>query len=95
VVARIEDQRMTLSYRDKGTTGTQLEVITGSIVIGSLRKESLSAVAGLAMLWRWTLYVSAAPQGMHHHGSADSREQAQADIERHWTMWVKAAGLSV
>jgi hypothetical protein len=31
-----------------GTSGTQLKVLTGSIVIGSVRKEFLNAVAGMA-----------------------------------------------
>lgn len=84
---------MPLSYRDKGTSGTQLEVISGTLVIGSVRKEVLSAAAGQGMLWRWTLYVSAAPPGFQHHGMADTCDQAKAELESSWMMWVQAARL--
>lgn len=84
---------MSLSYRDKSTTGTQLEVISGTLVVGSLRKDVLSAVAGHGLIWRWTLFVSTQPPGFQHHGIADTCDQAKGDMERNWLMWVKAAGL--
>lgn len=67
-------------------------MISGTLVIGSVRKEVLSAVARHGMLWRWTLYVSAAPPGFQQHGMADTCDEAKADIERNWMMWVEAAG---
>ena len=87
---------MPLTYKDRGSSQTQLEVVSGDWR-GSLQKDFSSAMTGGRQLWHWTLYVGTHPgsplRGFRHHGSGDSRETAQADLEKMWALWVKAAGL--
>ena len=53
---------MPLTYRDRGTSGTQLDVVAGSLVVGSIRKVpmSLRLGGGRTEQWEWTLFISAA-----------------------------------
>jgi hypothetical protein len=52
---------MPLVYRDKGTSGTRWAVVSGSLVIGSIRTNTLSVVVDQQVAWDWTLSISAAP----------------------------------
>ena len=89
---------MPLTYRDRGTSGTQLEIVSGTVAVGSLRKDVLSISAGNSERWSWTFYIDAFIEerldGFNKHGSAGSREGAQADIERNWQRWLDAAALA-
>ena len=82
-----------LTYRDRGTSNTQLSIVSASLVVGSLRKDVLSIAAGKVESWSWTLYVDSGPDGFKKHGSASNRDSAKADIERNWQLWIDAAGL--
>ena len=88
---------MPLTYKDRGSSQTQLEVVSGNLAMGSLRKDFSSAMTGGRQVWHWTLYVGTHPgsplPGFRHHGSGDSRETAQADLEKNWARWLNAAGL--
>jgi len=84
---------MSLTYRDRGTSGTQWEVVTGNLVIGSIRKNTPSLMANKQPAWDWTLNVSAAPPGFLHHGRSDTLEEAKAQLERNWRAWLDGAGL--
>jgi hypothetical protein len=79
-----------LTYRDKGTSDTQLEIIS-ELPIGSVGKNVLSIAAGRAVTWSWTLRLDAAPPGFQRHGVAD--KCTKAGVERNWRMWLDAAGL--
>jgi hypothetical protein len=89
---------MPLTYRDRGTSGTRLEIVSGTVAVGSLWKDVLSIGAGDSEHWSWTFYIDAFIEerldGFNKHGSADSLESAQADIERNWQTWLKAARLA-
>lgn len=87
-------QKLSLVYLDKGTSGTQLAVMSGELAIGFISKGVLSVVAGRAVCWHWTLYLSAAPRGFQHHGNADTLEEAKAQVEKNWQLWCAAAGLA-
>jgi hypothetical protein len=84
---------MPLTYRDRGTGDTQLDVLCGEIVIASVRK-SFSVVAKQEPYWQWTFNFTARPPGFELHGSAASREIACLAVERNWEAWLTAAGLT-
>ena len=42
---------MTLTYRDQGINGTQLDVLCGDIVIANVYKPTLSSVAHGDLYW--------------------------------------------
>ena len=76
---------------------TQLEVIPAGLAVGSLRKDFKSVMSRSNEVWHWTLYVSTHPgsplPGFRHHGSGDSRETAQADLEKMWGFVGYSGGL--
>jgi hypothetical protein len=82
-------------FRDKGTSGTQIDVRSGSISVGHIGKEMFSEMAGGSPRWRWYLKIDhdAAPKGFVRDGYVDGLEQARASIEHNWQTWLKAAGL--
>ena len=84
---------MELVYRDRGLSGTQIDVICGDLVIAAVYKRTLSVVAGQEYFWSWTFFVTAAPPGFEHHGTAASSEIACLAVERNWETWLAAAGL--
>jgi hypothetical protein len=71
---------MPLTYRDRGTSGTQLDIMSGNEVIGSLWKAVLSATTGGAARWHWTWHAGPG-SGPQQHGTADSADEAKAAIE--------------
>jgi hypothetical protein len=85
---------MTLAYRDRGTSGTQLDVMSGEVRIATLWKNVMSITAGSSEDWRWTFTLSAGPPGFAVHGTATSKSEAQAELESTWLRWINAAGLS-
>jgi hypothetical protein len=50
-----------------------------------------SVIAGGAVTWSWTLYVSAAPSKIH--GGAESLDEAKAVVDQGWQNWLDTAGL--
>ena len=82
-----------LEYRDMGTSGPRLEIISGTLVIGHIRKLTLSVMASHEERWSWHFVMMAGPPGFQQHGTADTCEEAKAGAERHWEAWLKAAGL--
>ena len=82
---------MTLTYRDKGSSGTQLEVLSGTVVVARLWKAVLSRMADQDARWSWTW--ESGPTLEHRHGTADTIEEAKAILELQWLTWLKAAGL--
>jgi len=83
---------MPLTYRDRGTTGTQLDVMSGDVRIGRISKDVLSLATVVS--WSWTIYIDAGPPGFMRHGSADTGEEAKVGFERNWQLWLTAAGLA-
>jgi hypothetical protein len=83
---------MTLIYRDRRTSGTQLDVISGQAVVGFLWKAVLSVSSGGTARWSWTWHAGPA-SGPQQRGTADSKEAAMAQIEEQWRAWLEAAGL--
>jgi hypothetical protein len=86
---------MALVFRDKGTSGTQIEVLSNDFCIVHIGKEVMSVVAGHDVRWRWNFVVTVGPPGFQPHGHAETFEAAKASVERHWQLWLLAAGLSV
>jgi hypothetical protein len=82
-----------LTFRDRGTSGTQLDIVRGTLPIGRLGKDVFSIGAGDVVSWSRTLCLDALPDGFRKHGTAGSRESAEADIERNWQAWLTSAGL--
>jgi len=87
---------LNLTYRDKGTTGTQLAIYSHELCIGHVGKEFTSMMTdGTRSRWRWTFGLNTAvPEGFPHHGTADTLDEAKVIIERAWAEWLSAAGLS-
>jgi hypothetical protein len=81
---------MPLTYRDRGTSGTQLHIVSGQVVVGSSWKAALSVTAGKDVRWHWTFHSGPTADP---HGAADSLDDAKAMIEELWTAWLDAAGL--
>ena len=84
---------MPLNYRDRGTSGTQLDVLCGDLVIANVYKATASLPMGGTVYWNWTFYFTARPPGFALHGRAASREIACLAVERNWDAWLAAAGL--
>ena len=85
---------MALIFRDKGTSGTQIEVLSDDLRIAHIGKEVLSIVASHAVRWRWSFAIMVGPSGFQPHGHANTFEAAKASVERNWQAWLAAAGLS-
>ena len=84
---------MTLTYRDRGTSGTQLDVMSGGVAVCSLRKNVLSGLVR-DVRWEWTWRLENGPPGWRKHDSAQTIEVAQSIIEQQWLAWLEAAGLT-
>ena len=84
---------MTLTYRDRGTSGTQLDVLSGTVVVCSLRKAMMSTDTR-GERWEWTWNIHKGPPGFAIHGQADTKPEAQAMLEAEWQAWLDAAGLT-
>jgi hypothetical protein len=83
-----------LTYRDKGTSGTQLAIYSHELCIGHVAKDSMTGLSHQRESWRWTLgFHTAVPKGFPVHGYVDTLDQAKAIIERGWAEWLTAAGL--
>ena len=85
---------MPLTYRDRGVSGTQIEVLCGELPIATVWRNKISVTAGGAEVWRWTFALTTAPFGFQHHGSAHNLEEAKFGVERNWQAWLTAAGLA-
>jgi hypothetical protein len=89
------DALMPLTYRDKGTTGTQLAIYSHDLCIDHLGKEFMSIMAGRQAFWEWNFSLgNAVPPGFPRNGHADTCEEAKAIVETAWTEWLATAGLS-
>jgi hypothetical protein len=84
---------MTLTYRDRRTSGTQLDVMSGEIRVATLWNNKFAAKAGDGETWKWSWTLSAGPPMFEVHGTANSKYEAQAVIEGEWRRWFDAAGL--
>jgi hypothetical protein len=42
--------------------------------------------------WDWTWNIYKGPPGFGNQGQADTKAEAQAEIEKQWRAWVEAAG---
>jgi hypothetical protein len=85
---------MSLIYRNRGSSGTQLDVMSGDVRIATLWKNKSSVTSGAREEWRWTCTMSVGPPGFAVHGNSDSKAEAQATLELAWQTWLTAAGLS-
>jgi len=83
---------MPLTYRDRGTSGTQLTIVSGKADVGSLWKVVLAVTAGEGSRWHWTWH-SGPGDGRGQHGTADSIDEAKAALEAEWRA-LDAAGLT-
>jgi hypothetical protein len=84
---------MPLTYRDRGTSNTQLDIMSGSVAIGRLGKDKFAVGVGDLESWSWTFCFDAGPPGYRRHGHAADLESSMEEIERVWQQWLDAAGL--
>jgi hypothetical protein len=84
---------MPLTFRDRGTSGTQLDIVSGNAVVGRLWKAVLSATTGGDVRWSWT-WESGPALGSQRHGTADTLDDAKATLKAQWSAWLDAAGLT-
>jgi len=70
-----------LTYHDRGTSGTQLDVMSGTVVVCTLRKAMMSTDTR-GERWEWTWRISSGPPGFTIHGSADTKHAAQQVLAR-------------
>jgi hypothetical protein len=84
---------MTLTFRDKGTSGTQIDVRSGELGVAHIGKEMFSQLVAGGARWRWNFSIGNGPPGFEHHGHADTFEAAKAAVDRNWQAWLKAADL--
>jgi hypothetical protein len=85
---------MALIFRDRGTSGTQIDVRSGDLSVAHIGKEMFSQLAGGGARWRWTFAIMVGPKGFEPNGQADTFEAAKANVERNWQAWLAAAGLN-
>ena len=83
---------MPLKYVDRGSSGTQLDIVSNAKTLGRLWKAVMSVSSGGGVQWVWTWHAGPA-SGPQQHGTADSKEAAVAQIEEQWRAWLEAAGL--
>lgn len=83
---------MPLTCRDRGTSGTQLDIVSRKVVVGFLWKAVLSVAASRNAQWHWTWHAGPA-SGPEKHGTAETNDDAKAWIEERWRAWLTAAGL--
>ena len=83
---------MTLEFRDKGKSQTQIAVYSNELKIADIGKEFYSVMAGGKphFLWRFRME---GPPGFEETGDVDSMEKAQEAVKRNWQVWLTAAGL--
>ncbi|WP_410966401.1 hypothetical protein, partial [Salmonella sp. SAL4449] len=82
-----------LTYRDKGTSGTIFDVITGKLRIATIRKDVRSV--GPEIYWSFNFALgNAVPTGFEHNGHCESLDDAKAAVEANWQCWLEASGLS-
>jgi hypothetical protein len=84
---------MSLTYRDRGASGAQIDAVAGSLCVATLYKASMPAKASNSTPWRWTFFLTAAPPGFEHQGDAASLAEAKGRVAESWSIWVAAAGL--
>lgn len=83
---------MTLTYRERGESGTQLDIASGGALLGRLWKVGLIGMGDRNARWNWTWHAGPA-SGPQAHGSADTVDEAKARLEDQWRAWLQAAGL--
>ena len=84
---------MPLTFRERGTSGTRLDVLSGEVVVCSLWKAMLSTDTR-GERWDWSWQIAKGPPGFAVHSHANTKAEAQAELERIWQRWLDAAGLS-
>ena len=82
---------MPLKYVDRGSSGTQLDIVSNTKTLGRLWKAVMSPSAGGGVQWVWTWHAGPA-KGPQLHGTADTIDAAKAKIEEQWFAWLEAAG---
>jgi len=87
---------MALTYIDRGAakSGTQFTVLAGTVRIASVTKTMQSIISKNDDRWDWHMYQPYGPPGYEQHGRANSLLEASAEVERMWSMWLQAAGLT-
>jgi hypothetical protein len=82
---------MPLTFRDRGTSGTQLDIVSGNAVVGRVWKAVLSATTGGDVRWSWT-WESGPALGSQRHGTADTLDDATATLTAQWARGLMQPG---
>jgi hypothetical protein len=83
---------MPLKYVDRGTSGTQLDIVSGKRTLGRLWKAVTSVTSGGHVHWTWT-WQAGPGAGPQQHGTASTVDEAKARVEEQWRAWLEDAGL--
>jgi len=79
---------MKLIYRDRGTSGTQLDIYCGTLPICKIRK-AVQSIDARGERWGWSWHVEVGPLGFSIHGRADSKprrwQRLNASGRNGWT----------
>ena len=84
---------MPLTYRDRGSSGTQLDVLCGTVIVAKISKDWSTVVYNDIERWSWYMRQEHGPKGYQTSGSANSLGEAKARVEHMWRVWLEAAGL--
>ena len=79
-------------YVDRGSSGTQLDIVSHTKSLGRLWKAVMSVRSSGAVHWTWTWHAGPA-KSPQQHGTASTLDEAKAKIEKQWRVWLEAAGL--
>ena len=82
---------MPLIYRDKGTSGTQIDVLSNNLRIAHISKNALRPTRK-GERWHWNFTTTVGPVGFQFHGDAETLDAAVVAIERNWQLWLTVAG---
>ena len=82
-----------LTYRDRGTSDAQFDIVSNNAVVGNVWKAILTPTSGGSVRWRWTWHAGPG-SGPQQHGTAERFDEARAQIEAQWLAWLEAAGLA-
>ena len=84
---------MPLTFRERGPSGFQIDVMSGGVRIATLWKHWVQGSKGEGEDWRWSFTMMVGASGFEAHGKETSKVKAQYELERNWMRWVHEAGL--
>jgi hypothetical protein len=81
-----------LTYRDNGTTGTQLDAMSGDVRIGRISKDVLSLRTVVS--WSWTIYIDPGRPSSNGTAALTRARRLRPGLSGTGSLWLNAAGLN-